>query len=270
MSDENRAAADPPAVTTTVTSGVRRVPLTVSAPAVANGAAAHGSAPVPRRGAPAGGTSAAPAAGIVVIQDAFGATEALAAATRRLAADGYLAVAPHLYHRVAAEPVDDFDTAKPLLRSLTGRDMAHDIADAIEYLDAAGIAADRRGIVGFCMGGTVALWQAASGAFAAAVTFYGGGVSKARWKGVPPGLESGARLACPWLGLYGDKDRSISVSEVEQLRAVVAGTGLATSIVRYPDAGHAFALDPAARSFVAEAAADAWAHALNWFDAHLR
>lgn len=232
-------------IRTILSSGVHRVPLTVSLPA----------------GAPDGG--------IVVIQDAFGATAALIAATRRLAADGFLAVAPHLYHRVAVDPVDDFDTAAPLMKTLNGPDMAHDIADAVDYLDAAGIPPGGRGIIGFCMGGSVALWQAAEGAFAAAVTFYGGGVSKARWTGVPPGLESGARIGCPWLGLYGDKDRSITVEEVERLRAVVAGTGLPTSIVRYANAGHAFALDPASASYVADAAEDSWAHALNWFDAHL-
>lgn len=231
---------------TTHTVGVNGVPLTATAPA----AEFH--------------------AGIVVIQDAFGVSPALEAATARLAADGYLAVAPHLYHRVAEAPVTTFDAARPLMTSLNGDDMTHDIADAIGYLDAAAIEPAHMGIVGFCMGGSVSLWQAASGRFGASVTFYGGGVSKARWKGVPPGLESGAALTCPWLGMYGDKDRSITVDEVEELRGVVAATGVPTSIVRYANAGHAFALDPESPNYVADSAADSWAHALSWFDAHLR
>jgi carboxymethylenebutenolidase len=87
---------------------------------------------------------------------------------------------------------------------------------------------------------------------------------------VPAGLESGAQLRCPWLGLYGDKDRSITVEQVEQLRVVAAATGMPTSIVRYANAGHAFATDPGSATFVADAAAVSWAHALGWFDAHLR
>lgn len=238
------------AVRTVRTTGVDDVPLTASIPAT--------------------DTGKEPAAGIVVIQDAYGVTDALVAATARLAADGYLAVAPHLYHRVADAPAADFDTAKPMMTSLNADGLSHDIADAIGYLDAAGIEKEHMGIVGFCMGGSVSLWQAASGDFGASVTFYGGGVSQSRWKGVPPGLESAAELTCPWLGLYGDKDRSISVDEVEKVRATAATTGMPTSVVRYANAGHAFALDPAAPQFVADSAADAWAHAMSWFDAHLR
>jgi carboxymethylenebutenolidase len=236
-----------PAVQTSRTAGVRGVPLTVSRPI--------GDAPV---------------AGIVVIQDAFGISPAMVAAARRLAQQGYLAVAPHLFHRTTDESFADFDSAKPHMSKLNGGDLSVDVTDAREYLDAAGIPATSVGIVGFCMGGTVSLWQAASGDFAASVTFYGGGVAEGRWKGVPAGLESGAQLRCPWLGLYGDKDRSITVEQVEQLRVVAAATGMPTSIVRYPNAGHAFATDPGSGTFGADAAADSWAHAIGWFDAHLR
>jgi carboxymethylenebutenolidase len=236
-----------PAVQTSRTAGVHGTPLTVSRP-----------------------LGDAHPAGIVVIQDAFGISPAMVAATRRLAQQGYLAVAPHLYHRTTDESFTDFESAKPHMSKLNGGDLAADVADAREFLDAAGIPPTGVGIVGFCMGGTVSLWQAAGGDFAAAVTFYGGGVAEGRWKGVPAGLESGAQLRCPWLGLYGDKDRSITVEQVEQLRVVAAASGMPTSIVRYANAGHAFATDPGSATFVADAAADSWAHALGWFDAHLR
>lgn len=244
---ETQFSADGPAVLTSRAAGVHSVPLTVSRPA-----------------------GAEPAAGIVVIQDAFGISPSMIAATERLARQGYLTVAPHLYHRVADDPVTKFEAARPLMSKLNADHLACDIADAREYLDSAGVVARRIGIVGFCMGGTISLWQAASGDFAAAVTFYGSGVTKSRWKGVPPGLESGAALRCPWLGMYGDKDRSITTEEVEQLRDIALGTALPTSIVRYPTVGHAFATDPTSANFDAEAAADAWAHAVGWFDAHLR
>lgn len=236
-----------PAVATSTTAGVHAVPLTVAKP-----------------------TDAEPTAGIIVIQDAFGVAPPMVAATERFAQQGYLAVAPHLYHRTAAGPFSDFEAARPHMMKLNGADIAHDIADAREYLDAAGIMARRIGIVGFCMGGTVSLWQAADGDFAASVTFYGGGVGKPRWEGVPAGLESGAALRSPWLGLYGDKDQSIPVADVEKLRDLALGTGQPTSIVRYPTVGHAFATDPSSPKFDAQAAADAWAHAISWLDAHLR
>ncbi len=240
-------AAGESSVHTTRTVGIHAVPLTVSAPA-----------------------GEAPSAGIVLIQDALGMAPPMVEATRRLARQGYLTVAPHLYHRTTDEWFPSFEPAKGHMAKLNGDDLAHDVADAREYLEAADIPAAAVGIVGFCMGGTVSLWQAASGDFAASVTFYGGGVGKSRWPGVPAGLESGAQLRCPWLGLYGDKDRSITVDEVERLRTVAEATGMPTSIVRYANAGHAFATDPDAASYVADAAADSWARAIGWFDAHLR
>jgi carboxymethylenebutenolidase len=229
-----------------VTAGVHGVPLTVSVP---DG---------PMRG------------GIIVVQEAYGVNEHIAAVTRKLAAQGYLAVAPHLYHRVADAPVDTFPAARPLMSSLNGDDLRHDLDDALEYLTAGGVDGDRIGIVGFSMGGTVALWSAATLPVAAAVTFYGAGISKPRWRGVPAGLESAAGLRAPWLGLYGDKDRSITVDEVERLRSTLGSSGVAATIVRYPDAGHAFATDPDSSKHVPEAAKDAWSRALSWFDAHLR
>ena len=230
----------------TVTHGVHGTPLTVTVP---DG---------PVRG------------GVVVVQEAYGVNDHLVMVTRKLAAQGFLALAPHLYHRVADAPVDTFPAARPLLRSLNGDDIRHDLDDALEYLTAAGVDADRIGIVGFCMGGTVALWAASTLPVAAAVTFYGGGISAPRWPGVPAGLESAAALRAPWLGLYGDKDSSISVREVEELRSTFGSSGVAATIVRYPDAGHAFATDPSSSKHVPEAAQDAWNRTLSWFDAHLR
>lgn len=244
-----------PAVVTTRTQGLHDVPLTVSAPAHVPAASAD---------------SAPPVAGVVVIQEAFGVSPSLVGACERLARQGYVAVAPHLYHRTAAEPFEDFPAAAPHMKKLSGDDIAHDIADARGYLDAAGVAPEQTGIVGFCMGGTIALWQAASGDFATAVTFYGGGIAESRWPGVPAGLESGAALRCPWLGLYGDLDTSITVDQVEELRAIVSRSDYPTGVIRYPDAGHAFANDPASPRYVATAATDSWARALDWFDAHLR
>lgn len=240
-------SVDGSAAVTERTIGVHGVPLTVARP-----------------------SGTAPAAGVVVIQEALGVNAPMAQACERLAAQGYLAVAPHLYHRTAPEPFADFASAKPHMRKLNGSGLQHDIADAREYLDSEGVTDAHVGIVGFCMGGTVSLWQAASGDYAAAVTFYGGGIGAPRWKGVPAGLESGGEIRCPWLGLYGDKDRSITVDDVERLRGIVTATGYPTNIVRYPNAGHAFANDPESKHYVADAAADSWAHALAWFDAHLR
>lgn len=208
--------------------------------------------------------------GVIVVQEAYGVNQHIEAVTRKLAGQGYLAVAPHLYHRAGDPTPDTFAAARPLLTRLNGDHIAVDLAAALDHLVGCAVDDDRIGIVGFCMGGTVALWAASTLPVAAAVTFYGGGISSPRWPGVPAGLESAAALRAPWLGLYGDADTSISTKEVEELRSTLGSSGVAAQIVRYPDAGHAFATDPASPNHVPEAAADAWNRTLGWFDAHLR
>src|SRR5690606_4540458 len=101
---------------------------------------------------------------------------------------------PHLYHRTTDEWFPSFEPAKGHMAKLNGDDLAHDVADAREYLEAADIPAAAVGIVGFCMGGTVSLWQAASGGFAASVTFYGGGGGHVQ---VLNGLHGGAVAGDP-------------------------------------------------------------------------
>jgi carboxymethylenebutenolidase len=93
-------------------------------------------------------------------------------------------------------------------------------------------------------------------------------VTKGRF-GFPPLVELAPSLQAPWLGLYGDRDRGISVEEVEALRHAAAQAPVATEIVRYPDAEHGFNCDDRPAAYHAEAAADAWRRMLGWFAAHL-
>lgn len=210
--------------------------------------------------------------GVLVVQDAWGAGRQLAAVAEKFAAEGYLAVAPHLYHR-SGDPVfdnQDYAQAKPVLQGLIGGQIAADLTDGLDFLDQAGIPGDRIGTVGFCMGGSITLWAAATLPVAAAVTFYGGGITEPRWDGVPAGIDLAGRIHAPWLGLYGDLDPSIPVEQVEQLRSALGSAGVAATIVRYPDAGHGFATFPGSENHVAKTAADAWTRTFGWFDAHLR
>jgi carboxymethylenebutenolidase len=108
---------------------------------------------------------------------------------------------------------------------------------------------------------------AARGGVGAAVTFYGGGVTKPRL-GFPALVEVAPTITVPWLGLYGDLDGGIPVDDVEQMRAAAASSGQPTEVVRYPDADHGFNCDRRS-SYHAPSAADAWARMLTWFDTYL-
>jgi carboxymethylenebutenolidase len=210
-----------------------------------------------------------PRGGVVVIQEAFGLTPHIVDVTRRLAAEGWLAVAPALFHRQGA-PVfdyDDYASLGPVIQALTGPGIVADVEAAIGELAGRGIPAAHTGIVGFCMGGSVALLAGTRFPLGAAVTFYGGGVLEGRF-GLPSLVEQAPDLRAPWLGLYGDLDKGIPVEQVEALRTAAAGASVPTEIVRYAGADHGFNCDDRA-SFHPEAAADAWSRALAWFDHHL-
>jgi carboxymethylenebutenolidase len=206
---------------------------------------------------------------VIVIQEAFGVNDHIQDVTRRFADAGYLAIAPALFHRAGGgtAPYDDFSQVMPLFEGLSDDGILVDVDAAIAHLEAQGFDRSRIGIVGFCFGGRVAFLTAARRQLGAAVTFYGGGIVKASPLAGPLIDEAGA-LQTPWLGLFGDLDKGISVDDVEQLRGAVADTAVATDVVRYAEADHGFHCD-ARDVFHEESAADAWQRTLQWFDTHL-
>lgn len=214
---------------------------------------------------PAGGATR----GMVVVQEAFGVTEHVVDICRRLTDHGFAAAAPHLHHRVAdpAPVAADFAQARPLMDSWTGDGIRQDLVAAITALRDAGC--EDFGVIGFCAGGSIALWAAATLPFSAAVTYYGGGLTVGRWPGVPAGLESAEQLRTPWLGVYGDLDGSIPTDEVAELSAVLAANAVPSDVLQYPEAGHAFHNDTRPDHYHAASARDAWAHTIAWLDAHL-
>ena len=231
---------------------------------IATGPAGRAATPVTVL-APAEGSRAA----VIVLQEIWGVTEHLLGQACSLADHGFTAVVPHLYHRLGDQvlELDNFRRGKSLLRRLTGPELGQDLDAAIEQ--AGDLGAATIGVLGFCMGGSLALWAATRPDIDAAVTFYGSGIRTSRWPGVAPGLDSAVHLTAPWLGLFGDRDSSIPTAQVEQLRTVLATRPVPTEIIRYPHAGHAFATDPRSPSHVPAAAADGWARAITWFEAHL-
>jgi carboxymethylenebutenolidase len=204
--------------------------------------------------------------GVVVVQEAFGVTEHIADVVRRFEAEGYAAVAPDLYHGRTFGYDDGFDVIKPVMDALTGEGILADVDAAIAGL---GVPRSRVAIVGFCMGGTVALWAGAMRELGAAVSFYGGGVTTSRWPGVPPLVEVAPGLRTPWLGLYGDDDKGIPVEQVEALRAAAAPAPVPTKIERFAGAGHAFFNDARTASYDAAAAEAAWPMVLSWLRMNL-
>jgi carboxymethylenebutenolidase len=210
-----------------------------------------------------------PKGGVVVVQEAFGVNDHIVDVAGRFAAAGYLAVVPHVFHRTGDPvlPYDDMSQIIPHFTALTADGILADVDAALAHLAGAGIALAQAGVVGFCMGGTVALAVATRRDVGAAVTFYGGGLSAGRF-GFDPLIEEAPRLRAPWLGLFGDLDEGIPVDDVERLRAAATSSGQETEVVRYADAGHGFHCDQR-ESYHEPSARDAWARTIAFFDEHL-
>jgi carboxymethylenebutenolidase len=210
-----------------------------------------------------------PKGAVIVIQEAFGVNDHIEDVARRFADAGYLAVAPHVFHR-SGDPVlgyDEISKVMPHMQAVTQTGLQADIEATLDYVAAAGIGRARVGVVGFCMGGSVAFYTAVKYPLGAGVSFYGGGVGGGRF-GFPSQVELAPQLQAPWLGLYGDRDQSIPVEEVESLRLAASKAGVPTEVVRYVDAEHGFHCD-ARPSYHEASAQDAWRRTLEWFATHL-
>jgi carboxymethylenebutenolidase len=207
---------------------------------------------------------------VIVIQEAFGVNDHIRDVATRFASEGYHAIAPALYHRSGGgtAPYDDFSKVMPLLEGFTDDGVLVDVDATVAHLADAGFPAASVGIVGFCMGGRVTFLVAVRRALGAGVGFYGGGIVNPRFPGQAKLADEAASLETPWLGLFGDRDGSIPVDDVEALRGALAGAAVDHDIVRYADAEHGFFCD-LRPSYSPQAAADAWPRTLDWLAKHL-
>jgi carboxymethylenebutenolidase len=214
-----------------------------------------------------------PPGAIIVIQEAFGVNAHIQDVTRRVAAAGYYAVAPDLFHRSGPGSVVEYGEFSQVLEFFKdlGDDDAilRDIDATLAHLRSEGFEAPSRlGIVGFCFGGRVTFLVALRRALGAAVGFYGGGIVTGRFPQFPALAGEVESMQTPWLGLFGDQDTSIPVEDVEQLGAALVDAPVETEVVRYAEAGHGFHCDER-DSYRADDAVDAWSRAVAWFDRHL-
>jgi carboxymethylenebutenolidase len=201
--------------------------------------------------------------GIVVLHEARGMTDAVRGMVTGLAAEGWLTVAPHLYHRDDADEIGEHDgdrVREQVGRLESGAVMA-DTDTAFGWLADHDISADRMGVLGFDVGAVVALLVATERTLGAAVSVADeAGMVSVRDR-LPALSGASADLTCPWLGLYGSEGDGDG--DVGKLRDAGAAAESVTNVVVYPRSGHRFDADPGA-------AADAWSRTLSWFDAHLR
>jgi len=201
-----------------------------------------------------------PPPGIIVIHEWWGLNDNIKAATRRLAGEGYVALAVDLYGgKTAATP----EEAQALMTALVAEpDAARaNLKQAYEYLEKYAFA-PRIGSVGWCLGGGWSLQTALllPDQLDAMVMYYGQLVS------ADSQLET---LKMPLLGFFGGLDESIPVREVQQFRERLSTLRKNAQILIYPEANHAFA-NPSGGNYNAKAATESWAKTVTFLDENLK
>ena len=207
-----------------------------------------------------------PAPGIIVIQGQGGVDSFIEETTRMLAREGYVAVAPDLYHRDPPDCKDDAVTRRARLRDPT---VIKDVEAAVGFLKAhRQVDKERLGIVGFCMGGRVAyLMAAANSDLKASVMYYGGGIMQPPGKGRSP-FDRTVEISCPILGHFGEEDTNPSPEDMAKLDAELTRRGKIHQFYSYGGAGHAFA-NLGSPKYRADAAAASWPRTFDFFARHL-
>lgn len=214
-----------------------------------------------------------PAAGrglIVVVHEGFGVTAHTESIAERLAQSGWATISIDLFHRQGSPvvPYTDVPKAIALAQELEADLVLSDVRAAVTTATERGWSPKQCGVLGFCLGGAVALFAACRLSLGAAVTFYGDGIIESRF-GLPPLVDEVAHLDAPWLGLYGGRDKYIPITDVERLRAQVESRTPEAKIVVYGGAGHGFMNDRRPEIFDDAAAVDAWREALAWLSVHI-
>lgn len=207
--------------------------------------------------------SGAPRAAIVLIQEIFGVGPYIRAVAERLAAAGYLVGAPDVFWRFAPHWAADHSqqgltSSLQAVQQLDGAKAVDDCVAAAKHLRSLdGI--ERVGVLGFCLGGTLAWGAAAQGAADCCVSYYG--------SGVPAMIGMIEQVTCPTLFHFGNADAYIPNEGVDAVGAAIAGRP--NFVVNVENAGHAFDNHESEMFYNESAAKAAWAKTMAFLAAHL-
>jgi len=201
--------------------------------------------------------NAAPKGAVVVIQEIFGVNHHIRAVCDRLAGEGYVAIAPSIFDRVepnftSGYSPDEIAIARKFVANPDWTAMLRDTQAAIDAVKSIGPI----GIIGFCLGGSIAYAAATKlSGLKAAVGYYGGAI--VRFAGDKPNVPTQLH--------FGEKDANIPLSDVETVKAKRPDV----EVYVYPGAQHGFHCDE--RASYDKASADiAWPRSMEFFAKHLK
>lgn len=198
--------------------------------------------------------------GIIVIQEWWGLVDHIKDVCDRFADAGFTALAPDLYHGQKTKSPDE---AGKMLMALNIDDAAKVLRGAIDTLvKQYECTSDTVGVVGFCMGGQLALYAAATNPdlVSACADFYG------FHPAVKPPLDD---MKAAVLGVFAERDTMTDAKAVAALKEQLEQAGVEHEFITYPDTDHAFFNDTRPEVHNPEAAEDAWKKMLIFFRNHV-
>lgn len=194
--------------------------------------------------------------GVVMIHEWWGLNDTIKQMARQLASEGYNVLAVDLHKgRVATTP----EEARALTGAINQEQANANLRSAVAYLRNKGSV--KIASLGWCFGGGQSLQLAMSGEELAATVIYYGQLSLDQTKL--------SLIRWPVLGIFGDKDTSISVENVRSFEAALTTLGIQNSIHIYSGVGHAFA-NPSGANYAPQETIDAWSKTLAFLSANLK
>lgn len=201
---------------------------------------------------------------VIVVMEAFGLNGHIKDVATRVAAEGYVALAPDMYYREpnAVVGYDQLPEAIRLMTTLRDDAIVADLAAVVTNLQSRDfVRGDRIGITGFCMGGRISFLAACKNSqIKAAAPFYGGGIGGL--------LDQAPKVTCPLLLFFGDQDPFIPNDEVAKIKTTLEQLKKNAEVVVYAGAPHGFFCNER-DSYRPEAAKDAWERLKRFLAKHL-
>lgn len=213
---------------------------------------------------------------VLVLMEIFGVNSHIQDVANRLAAEGYIALAPNYYHRTT----DNLELGYTDRDVLAGRkhkeqttrgNLLADLQASLDFLKTLPNfnPAGATGCVGFCFGGHVAFIAAELADVKVAVAFYPGGVTTSSPGGGPPTLSYAPDIQAEMLCLFGLNDPLITAEDTNQIEEALRQARKAHEVIRYENTGHGFFCDQR-KDFDPSAAEDAWERTLSLLAHHLK
>ena len=200
---------------------------------------------------------------VVVLQEIFGVNGHIRDVTERIAREGYVAIAPALYHRQApgfetGYTPDDIQIGREYKVKTQANELLSDIQAAIDYTKTLPqVKSGGVGCIGFCFGGHVAYLAATLVDTTAIASFYGAGIPDTAFGPGPVALARTPQITGTLHCFFGTEDASIPPEAVVQIRSALQNANIDHQIFEYEGAQHGFFCDRRG-SYNSDAAADAW------------